>query len=71
MRHVTVEEMSEAMSSVGPYGGYIWRIETRASQSEQSGESWVYEQSDKSESEAVVRQSHLVEAWEAEEPTLF
>lgn len=52
---------------LGLCGGYIWRIETEAIQSELR----VCRQTDCSESEAVVRQLPLVEVWEVQEPPLL
>jgi hypothetical protein len=54
-RHTTVEELWETVFCVGARRGYIWRIGTQLSQSRESLEA------DKSESEAVVRQSPRVE----------
>jgi hypothetical protein len=40
-RHATVEELWEAVFSVVPCGGYIWRLETQTSLSRKSSESAV------------------------------
>jgi hypothetical protein len=55
--------------SVGLYRGYVCRIKTQASQSKEvKSLEGVCRQTHLSKSEAVVRQSPLVEAWDAEEP---
>jgi hypothetical protein len=58
----------EAVFSVDPCRGCIWRIVTQLSQSRVEGLERVCRKRAQSEPEAVVRQSPLVEMRELEEP---
>jgi hypothetical protein len=72
--HATVEDLWEAVFSVGPCRGYIWRIETQASQCTEVQRFMSLQLAVQLGDRSIGgchRQLLLAEVWKVEEPLLL